>query len=89
MNKDIFPHCGAVNVIHGTLYFVPDTVRFRRPSAGVPPLPIPNREVKPCCADGTGVTPGRVGRRRIIQKPAEMLAFLRLKELGIVLRSES
>src|SRR5690606_18146918 len=34
-----------------------------RPSAGAPPLPIPNREVKPCRADGTGVTPGRVGRR--------------------------
>jgi hypothetical protein len=32
-------------------------------SAGVPPLPIPNREVKPCCADGTGFS-GRVGRRR-------------------------
>ncbi len=41
--------------------------RFRRPSAGVPPLPIPNREVKPCSADGTGVTPGRVGRRHIIE----------------------
>jgi hypothetical protein len=27
-----------------------------------PPLPIPNREVKPASADGTGVTPGRVGR---------------------------
>ncbi|MCH6201775.1 hypothetical protein MMU07_19500, partial [Aquiflexum sp. LQ15W] len=26
-----------------------------------------NREVKPCSADGTGVTPGRVGRRHIIQ----------------------
>src|SRR5690606_40877736 len=34
-----------------------------RPCAGDPPLPIPNREVKPCSADGTGVTPGRVGRR--------------------------
>ncbi|SDD73357.1 hypothetical protein SAMN04488104_105125 [Algoriphagus faecimaris] len=45
------------------------TSRFRRPSAGVPPLPIPNREVKPCSADGTGVTPGRVGRRHIIQSP--------------------
>ncbi len=41
--------------------------KTRRPSAGVPPLPIPNREVKPCSADGTGVTPGRVGRRHIIK----------------------
>ena len=30
---------------------------------GVPPLPIPNREVKPACADGTAMQCGRVGRR--------------------------
>src|SRR5690606_15379047 len=42
---------------------------FGRPSAGAPPLPIPNREVKPCRADGTGVTPGRVGRRPIPYSP--------------------
>ncbi len=30
---------------------------------GVPPLPIPNREVKPYKADGTAVKGGRVGRR--------------------------
>ena len=28
---------------------------------GVPPLPIPNREVKPTCADGTAMQCGRVG----------------------------
>ena len=28
---------------------------------GVPPLPIPNREVKPVCADGTAMRCGRVG----------------------------
>ena len=28
---------------------------------GVPPLPIPNREVKPDCADGTAMQCGRVG----------------------------
>ena len=28
---------------------------------GVPPLPIPNREVKPVCADGTAMQCGRVG----------------------------
>ena len=33
-------------------------------SSGVPPLPIPNREVKPTCADGTALHRGRVGRRR-------------------------
>ncbi len=32
---------------------------------GVQPLPIPNREVKPVSADGTGVTPGRVCRRSL------------------------
>ena len=32
-------------------------------SNGVPPLPIPNREVKPINADGTAVTCGRVGSR--------------------------
>ena len=30
---------------------------------GVPPLPIPNREVKPDCADGTAQQCGRVGDR--------------------------
>ena len=46
-----------------TVYCILDTKDIGRPSAGAPPLPIPNREVKPCRADGTGVTPGRVGRR--------------------------
>ena len=32
-------------------------------SVGVPPLPIPNREVKPNCADGTAMQCGRVGIR--------------------------
>ena len=30
---------------------------------GVPPLPIPNRAVKPACADGTAMQCGRVGGR--------------------------
>ena len=30
---------------------------------GVPPLPIPNRDVKPTCADGTAMQCGRVGNR--------------------------
>ena len=30
---------------------------------GVPPLPIPNREVKPACADGTAMQCGRGGGR--------------------------
>ena len=31
--------------------------------SGVPPLPIPNREVTPACADGTAIQCGRVGGR--------------------------
>ena len=34
---------------------------------GVPPLPIPNREVKPTCADGTAMQCGRVGGRHLLQ----------------------
>ena len=33
---------------------------------GVPPLPIPNREVKPVCADGTAMQCGRVGGRLLL-----------------------
>ena len=32
----------------------------------VPPLPIPNREVKPTCADGTAMQCGRVGSRLLL-----------------------
>jgi hypothetical protein len=32
---------------------------------GCPPLPIPNREVKPLSADDTWVIPGKVCRRRL------------------------
>ena len=35
---------------------------------GVPPLPIPNREVKPACADGTAMQCGRVGGRHFFLK---------------------
>ena len=37
---------------------------------GVPPLPIPNREVKPTCADGTAMQCGRVGSRLLLQSSA-------------------
>ena len=33
-------------------------------SDGDPPLPIPNREVKPVSADGTAIPSGRVGSRQ-------------------------
>ena len=35
---------------------------------GVPPLPIPNREVKPACADGTAMQCGRVGGRHFFKE---------------------
>ena len=35
---------------------------------GVPPLPIPNREVKPGRADGTAPQCGRVGRRLLEER---------------------
>ena len=37
-------------------------------SVGVPPLPIPNREVKPNSADGTAKICGRVGHRHFLEK---------------------
>ena len=36
-------------------------------SVGDPPLPIPNREVKPDSADGTAKIRGRVGHRHFFQ----------------------
>ena len=39
-------------------------------SVGDPPLPIPNREVKPDSADGTALSCGRVGHRHFFSKRA-------------------
>ena len=50
-------------------------------SAGVPPLPIPNREVKPGRADGTAPQCGRVGRRR----PHVQGPFLKVRALHFFL----
>ena len=44
-------------------------------SSGVPPLPIPNREVKPTNADGTAVTCGRVGSR-LLKEPYSDVGLL-------------
>ena len=62
-----------MNSQNGVLYTVGDSVRNDRSvryiqdsggnSNGVPPLPIPNREVKPIHADGTAFSCGRVGSR--------------------------
>ena len=46
------------------------------------PLPIPNREVKPTCANGTAVICGRVGRRQPLQRTSsEMMRFFCLYQL--------
>ena len=42
---------------------------------GVPPLPIPNREVKPTCADGTAMQCGRVGSRLLLQSTLKIHFF--------------
>jgi hypothetical protein len=42
--------------------------KFRCLYRWCPPLPIPNREVKPTRADGTAVTRGRVGRCQILKE---------------------
>ena len=44
-------------------------------SVGVPPLPIPNREVKPVRADGTASS-GRVGRRHFSERFFKILKDL-------------
>ena len=47
-------------------------------SGRVPPLPIPNREVKPACADGTAMQCGRVGSRLLLSRASDFERFLRL-----------
>ena len=49
-------------------------------SVGVPPLPIPNREVKPTRADGTALSCGRVGRRHCFSA-SSLGSFLEPREL--------
>ena len=44
----------------------------------VPPLPIPNREVKLTCADGTAMPCGRVGSRPLLSSAADIERALRL-----------
>src|SRR5690606_19894182 len=54
-------------------------------SAGDPPLPIPNRAVKPCSADGTARKGGRVGRRQVPSSPVARWrrGFLRFSDLRV------
>ena len=57
-----------IGVLPGSLMFCSCAETVKKPylggyCGGVPPLPIPNREVKPACADGTAMQCGRVGGR--------------------------
>ncbi len=48
---------------------VPDTREINGGNSdGDPPLPIPNREVKPVSADGTAIPSGRVGSRQLSER---------------------
>ena len=55
--REVVPDCDLSSDIRGGF------------SRGVPPLPIPNRAVKPARADGTDTPVGRVGRRRTSGSP--------------------
>ena len=65
--------CAIVNLYR--LY----VIRLRELSGGycggVPPLPIPNREVKPTCADGTAMQCGRVGNRLLSVRASRTKVF--------------
>ena len=52
---------------------------------GVPPLPIPNREVKPTCADGTAMQCGRVGRRLLSNNNSRDFRAYALRSLFLVM----
>ena len=56
------PYTGRGNPCEGFLDISGDY------SEGETPVPIPNTAVKPLSADGTALTRGRVGRRRIKTK---------------------
>ena len=55
----------------------------------VPPLPIPNREVKLTCANGTAMQCGRVGSRLLLSRASDFERFLRLFCFHAVLLSNA
>ena len=73
----------SFNCIYGSLScFACVQIRHNPLSGGycgeVPPLPIPNREVKLTCADGTAMQCGRVGSRLLLSRASDFERFLRL-----------
>ena len=70
-------------IIHCSLSYLACVQIRHNPLSGgycgeVPPLPIPNREVKLTCADGTAMQCGRVGSRLLLSKASDFERFLRL-----------
>ena len=58
---------------------------------GVPPLPIPNREVKPTYADGTAMQCGRVGGRLLLEArvlgieiSSALFCIISFTEIGVI-----
>ena len=52
---------GLLYLFYNIVYIINTSIILGGYCVGVPPLPIPNREVKPDCADGTAMQCGRVG----------------------------
>ena len=59
----------CIRYMNGTLIKAIDSV-------GDPPLPIPNREVKPVSADGTAKIRGRVGHRHFSERELQAIEAL-------------
>ena len=73
---------GGTVVLYCQIQFACVQIRHTPLSGGycgeVPPLPIPNREVKLTCADGTAMQCGRVGSRLLLSRASDFERFLRL-----------
>ena len=73
---------GGTVVLYYKIQFACVQIRHTPLSGGycgeVPPLPIPNREVKLTCADGTAMQCGRVGSRLLLSRASDFERFLRL-----------
>ena len=72
----------ADRVLYYQIQFACVQIRHTPLSGGycgeVPPLPIPNREVKLTCADGTAIQCGRVGSRLLLSRASDFERLLRL-----------
>ena len=60
---------GLLYLFYNIVYIINTSIILGGYCVGVPPLPIPNREVKPDCADGTAMQCGRVGSCLFLNSP--------------------